>query len=845
MQQQIPHLTAVQPAPTNHNCDVNKLKRAFAYKLFYQQGKTVLSCSLNDYYQAVALTVRDLMQRLFINSSEALLEKESRVVCYLSAEFLTGPHLCNNLINLGVFDEFAQAALETDLDLKAIINQEEEPGLGNGGLGRLAACYLDSLATLQIPAIGYGIRYEFGMFDQEIVNGWQKEFSDRWLQSGNPWEIKKADLTQEVGFGGSVESYLDGEGLRHVRWIPARVVIGVPYDTPIPGYKVNTVSTLRLWSAEAHKSFDFEDFNVGDYFGAVAEKISAENITKVLYPNDEQFQGKKLRLEQQYFFVCCSLKDMIRMHLVNHPNLDNFHEDFAVQLNDTHPAIAVAELMRLLIDKHCLPWEQAWAITTRTFSYTNHTLLPESQEKWPFDLFGALLPRHLEIIHEINHRFLDQVRLRYPGNEEIVRNLSIIDETGPRYVRMAHLACVGSHTINGVAAIHTRLLKKHSLADFHRLWPQKIINITNGVTPRRWMVVSNPRLSQLIIDAIGDGWITDLSQLRRLEPLTDDAAFKQAWRQVKQENKQDVAAYALKTQGAVIDPCALFDVQVKRIHEYKRQHLNVLHIITLYNRIKANPALTLTPRVCIFGGKAAPGYFMAKLMIKFINSVAEVVNSDPDVRQRLRVFFLPNYNVQIGHMVYPMSDLSEQLSLAGKEASGTGNMKFSMNGALTIGTLDGANVEIREEVGEENFFLFGLTVQEVEELQAKGYRPLDYYNSNEELRAALDLIRSGHFSHGDHALFQPLLESLLQEDPYLVLADYQSYVECQSRVAAVYQDTEQWTRMSILNVARMGKFSSDRSIAEYNRRVWQVPVFPIELKWQRVPESGIRFPRLC
>ena len=845
MQQQIPHLTAVQPAPTNHNCDVNKLKRAFAYKLFYQQGKTVLSCSLNDYYQAVALTVRDLMQRLFINSSEALLEKESRVVCYLSAEFLTGPHLCNNLINLGVFDEFAQAALETDLDLKAIINQEEEPGLGNGGLGRLAACYLDSLATLQIPAIGYGIRYEFGMFDQEIVNGWQKEFSDRWLQSGNPWEIKKADLTQEVGFGGSVESYLDGEGLRHVRWIPARVVIGVPYDTPIPGYKVNTVSTLRLWSAEAHKSFDFEDFNVGDYFGAVAEKISAENITKVLYPNDEQFQGKKLRLEQQYFFVCCSLKDMIRMHLVNHPNLDNFHEDFAVQLNDTHPAIAVAELMRLLIDKHCLPWEQAWAITTRTFSYTNHTLLPESQEKWPFDLFGALLPRHLEIIHEINHRFLDQVRLRYPGNEEIVRNLSIIDETGPRYVRMAHLACVGSHTINGVAAIHTRLLKKHSLADFHRLWPQKIINITNGVTPRRWMVVSNPRLSQLIIDAIGDGWITDLSQLRRLEPLADDAAFKQAWRQVKQENKQDVAAYALKTQGAVIDPCALFDVQVKRIHEYKRQHLNVLHIITLYNRIKANPALTLTPRVCIFGGKAAPGYFMAKLMIKFINSVAEVVNSDPDVRQRLRVFFLPNYNVQIGHMVYPMSDLSEQLSLAGKEASGTGNMKFSMNGALTIGTLDGANVEIREEVGEENFFLFGLTVQEVEELQAKGYRPLDYYNSNEELRAALDLIRSGHFSHGDHALFQPLLESLLQEDPYLVLADYQSYVECQSRVAAVYQDTEQWTRMSILNVARMGKFSSDRSIAEYNRRVWQVPVFPIELKWQRVPESGIRFPRLC
>ncbi len=844
MQKQIPYLNSAQPAPTNHNCDINKLKRAFAYKLFYQQGKTVLSCSLNDYFQAVALTVRDLMQRLFINSTEALIEKECRVVCYLSAEFLTGPHLCNNLINLGVFEDFAQAAQETDLDLKAIINQEEEPGLGNGGLGRLAACYLDSLATLQIPAIGYGIRYEFGMFDQEIVDGWQKEFSDRWLQNGNPWEIKKADLAQEVGFSGTVESYLDEEGKHHTRWVPARVVIGMPYDTPILGYKVNTVSTLRLWSAEAHKSFDFEDFNTGDYFGAVAEKIAAENITKVLYPNDEQFQGKQLRLEQQYFFVSCSLKDMIRMHLFNHPSLDDFHQDFAVQLNDTHPAVAVPELMRLLMDQHCLPWDQAWDITTRTFSYTNHTLLPESQEKWPIDLFGALLPRHLEIVYEINRRFLDQVRLRYPGNEDIIRNLSIIDETGPRYIRMAHLACVGSHTINGVAAIHTRLLKTHLLADFHRLWPQKIINITNGVTPRRWILVSNPRLSHLLIDAIGDRWITDLSQLRRLEPLADDSAFRFAWRQVKQENKQDVADYAQKTQGIVLDTAALFDVQVKRIHEYKRQHLNVLHILTLYNRLKANPALTITPRVCVFGGKAAPGYFMAKLMIKFINSVAKVVNNDPDVNDRLRIFYVPNYNVQIGHMVYPMSDLSEQLSLAGKEASGTGNMKFSMNGALTIGTLDGANIEIREEVGEENFFLFGLTVQEVEELQANGYRPRDYYNNNEELRLALDLVRSGHFSHGDKELFRPLLDSLLQQDPYLVLADYQSYIECQSRVSAVYQDPEQWTRMSILNVARMGKFSSDRSINEYNRRIWQVPPFPIELKWQRLPEGGIRFPRI-
>jgi starch phosphorylase len=844
MQQQTQNLASVQAAPNNHNGDINKLKRAFAYKLFYQQGKTVLSCSLNDYYQAVALSVRDRMQLLFINSTEALLEKESRVVCYLSAEFLTGPHLVNNLVNLGLSEEFAQAARETDLNLNAVINQEEEPGLGNGGLGRLAACYLDSLATLQIPAIGYGIRYEFGMFDQEIENGWQKEFSDRWLQSGNPWEFKKADLAQEVGFGGTSESYLDSEGNRHVRWTPARVVIGIPYDTPIPGYRVNTVSTLRLWSAEAHKSFDFEDFNVGDYFGAVAEKIAAENITKVLYPNDEQFQGKQLRLEQQYFFVCCSLKDMLRMHLFCHASLDDFHEGFAIQLNDTHPAIAVPELMRLLMDRHCLPWDQAWEITTKSFSYTNHTLLPESQEKWPIDLFGSLLPRHLEIICEINHRFLDQVRLRFPGNEEIVRNLSIIDETGPRYVRMAHLACIGSHTINGVAALHTELLKQHLLADFHRFWPHKIINITNGVTPRRWMLVSNPRLSNLIIEAIGEDWITDLSQLHRLEPLADDPAFQQAWRQVKQDNKQDVAHYALEKRGLPMDAEAMFDVQVKRIHEYKRQHLNVLHIITLYNRIKAEPTLAITPRVCVFGGKAAPGYFMAKLMIKFINSVADVVNNDPDVKDRLRVFFLPNYNVQIGHIVYPISDLSEQLSLAGKEASGTGNMKFSMNGALTIGTMDGANIEIREEVGAENFFLFGLTVQEVEALQSSGYHPLEYYNRNDELRAAIDLIRSGHFSHGDHELFRPLLDSLLQGDPYLVLADYQSYIDCQQRVGEVYRNIEQWTRMSILNVARMGKFSSDRSIGEYSRKVWQVKPFPIKLKWQRLPESGIRFPQL-
>lgn len=832
------------PAVKNSNGDIDKLKRAFAYKLFYQLGKTALSVSLNDYYLAVSSTLRDRMQLLFINSTEALLEKKIRTVCYLSAEFLMGPHLCNNLVSMGLFENFLQATRETGLNLQDIIDHEEEPGLGNGGLGRLAACYLDSLSTLQIPAIGYGIRYEFGMFDQEIENGWQKELSDPWLQPGNPWEIKKPDLAQRVGFGGFVETYKNHDDKSCVRWVPAREVIGIPYDTPVPGYKVNTVSTLRLWSAEATKSFDFQDFNIGDYFGAVHEKIAAENITKVLYPNDKQFQGKQLRLEQQHFFVSCSLQDMIRMHLFENDTLDNFYETYAVQLNDTHPAVAVPELMRLLIDTYCMPWDQAWDITKRTFSYTNHTLLPEASEKWPITLFGSLLPRHLEIIYEINYRFLDQIRLKYPGDVDIIRRMSIIDETHPRSIRMAHLACIGSHTINGVAEMHTRLLKEQTLADFDRLWPEKIINITNGVTPRRWIRVSNPRLSRLITDAIGEKWITDLNELRKLEPLADDAAFRDAWRKVKQANKQDVADYAMKVGGVRIDARAMFDVQVKRIHEYKRQHLNVLHIITLYNRIKADPSLDLTPRVFIFGGKAAPGYLMAKLIIKFINSVADVVNNDPDVGDRLRVFFVPNYNVQTAQTIYPMADLSEQISLAGKEASGTGNMKFSMNGAMTIGTLDGANAEIREEVGAENFFLFGMTVSEVAALQSRGYSPMDYYRDNAELRAAIDLIRSGHFSHGDHELFRPLLDSLLNHDPYFLFADYPSYIECQEQANRIFKDAEQWSRMSILNVARMGKFSSDRSIREYCEKVWRAAPFPVELKWQRVPEGGIRFPEV-
>jgi len=571
----------------------------------------------------------------------------------------------------------------------------------------------------------------------------------------------------------------------------------------------------------------------------VEDKIHAETINKVLYPNDEQFQGKQLRLEQQYFFVSCSLQDMIRIHLFSNDSLDNLDEDFVAQLNDTHPSVAVPELMRLLMDIYFYDWDKAWKITQKVLCYTNHTLLPEAMEKWQLDLFARLLPRHMQIIFEINRRFLDEVRLKYPGDDRRLRNMSIIDETGPRYVRMANLACIGTKAINGVAAMHTELLRRHTLADFNDMYPGKIRNVTNGVTPRRWIAVSNPRLTNLITEAIGEQWLTHLDELRKLETLVDDVPFRDAWRQVKEDNKQDVADMILHDDHQIVNPKAMFDVQVKRIHEYKRQHLNVLHIITLYNRIKANPDIDITPRLFVFGGKAAPGYFMAKRIIKLITSVAQVINNDPDVRDRLKIFFIPNYNVKIGHIVYPMTDLSEQISQAGKEASGTGNMKFSMNGALTIGTLDGANVEIREEVGAENFFLFGLDVDEVMSLQRSGYRPIDYYNTNEELQGVIDLIGSGHFSHGDRELFKPIVDSLLYDDQYMLFADYQDYIDCQDRVSDVFVDPHRWTRMSILNTARMGKFSSDRSITEYSQKIWDIQPLPVELKWQRLPDDGV------
>jgi starch phosphorylase len=823
---------------------IEALKRALADNLYYIQGKDEHFATLYDYYMALAYTVRDRLVHRRIKTAQAYYEKDVKVVYYLSAEFLIGRLLINNLINLGLYEPINQALKESGLALDDLIEREEEPGLGNGGLGRLAACFLDSLATLEIPAMGYGIRYEFGIFDQEIRDGWQVEHPDNWLRFGNPWEIARPDYMVEVKFGGHTESYTDAQGRYRVRWMPRITVYGTPYDIPVPGYGCNTVNTLRLWAARAGQDFDFHVFNAGDYTQAVAAKTFSENISKVLYPNDHTPQGRELRLQQQYFFVSCSLQDIIRLYLRKHDNFDAFPDKVAIQLNDTHPAIGVAELMRLLVDEHQLEWDYAWDLTRRTFAYTNHTLLAEALERWPISLFGRLLPRHLEIIYTINHEFLMEVRQRYPSDAGKLMRMSLIEEGEEKQVRMAHLACVGSHTVNGVAALHTELIKKELMRDFYELWPQKFQNKTNGITPRRWLLLSNPPLAELITEKIGEGWLKNLDELRRLEAFVDDPQFRSRWRQIKHDRKCSFAHYIQRHNGIEMDVNSIFDIQIKRIHEYKRQILNALHVITLYNRIKANPEIEMVPRTVIFGGKAAPGYFMAKMAIKLINSVAEVVNNDPDVRGRLKVVFVANYGVSLGQFAYPAADLSEQISTAGKEASGTGNMKFSLNGALTIGTLDGANVEIREEVGAENFFLFGLTAQEVMDLKAKGYRPMDYYNSNPALKQVIDQLASGFFSPKEPTLFMSIIDSLLNHDEYMLLADYQSYVDCQERVSEAFKDYENWTRMSILNVARMGKFSSDRTIAEYCREIWKVEPTPIELGSYSQSEAGLKIPRV-
>ncbi|MEB3214004.1 MAG: glycogen/starch/alpha-glucan phosphorylase [Leptolyngbyaceae bacterium] len=822
----------VQVEDDRTGLSVGTIKRAFLDNLYYIQGKFPKLATKNDYYMALAFTVRDRLLQRWINTTSTYTESASRTISYLSAEFLMGPHLGNNLINLGIQDQVKQAIEELGLDLEDLLEQEEEPGLGNGGLGRLAACYLDSMATLELPSMGYGIRYEFGIFDQDIVDGWQVEVTDKWLRFGNPWEIIRPEWAVEVKLGGTTEPYEDENGNYRVRWNPYQVVRGVPYDTPILGYRTNTCNTLRLWAAEAPESFDFDAFNSGDYLGAVKRKMVSENLSKVLYPNDNISQGKRLRLAQQAFFVSCSLQDMFRILIDQGLQVTQFAEKFTLQLNDTHPAITVAELMRLLIDEYDVDWDAAWGITQRSVAYTNHTLLPEALERWPLPLFENLLPRHLEIIYELNYRFIEEIKEKFPEDEDRIQRMSLIDESGERYVRMANLACVGSYAINGVAALHTELLKSGVLKDFYEMYPEKFSNKTNGVTPRRFMVLSNPRLSNLITEKIGDNWIKHLDDLKKVEDYADDSGFRGQWWQIKHDIKRDLSNYIGKNYGVKIDPSSLFDIQAKRIHEYKRQHLNALHIVTLYNRLKANPSLDITPRTFLFGGKAAPGYFMAKLMIKLITSIADVVNNDPIVGDRLKVLFLKDYNVKFAQRIYPAADLSEQISMAGKEASGTGNMKFAMNGALTIGTLDGANVEIREEVGEENFFLFGLTAPEVQELKAKGYRPRDYYAANPELKEVIDSIAGGAFSNGDKQLFKPLIDSLMNQDMYLLFADYASYVEAQEQVSQAYRNYEHWVRMSIVNSARMGKFSSDRSIRDYKNEIWKIDPVSIEINDQ-------------
>ncbi len=783
------------PAPN----EAAAVLHSFTNHLLYSLAKDQYSATARDRFMSLALTVRDRLIERWISTQQRYYRRDAKRVYYLSAEFLMGRALANNLLNLGLYDTAREAMRMMGLEVSDLLEQEVDAGLGNGGLGRLAACFLDSMATLDVPGYGYGIRYEFGMFDQEIKAGWQIEKPDEWLRFGNPWEMPRPEYWVPVGFGGRTEEHFDHGQLR-IHWAPEEQVIGVAYDTPIAGYGNATVNTLRLWRARASEEFDLTLFNDGDYERAVLEKNRSETISKVLYPSDVKMFGRELRLKQQYFFVACSLHDIVRRHLVAHKSLDDFADKIAIQLNDTHPAVAIPELMRIFVDEHQLPWDKAWELTVATFGYTNHTLLSEALETWPVEIFGKLLPRHLAIIFEINRRFLRQVMNRFPYDEQRISRMSLVDEgdgqLSSKRIRMAYLAVVGSHSVNGVAALHTQLLQQDLLHDFHEMWPERFNNKTNGVTPRRWLLGANPLLSEAITARIGDGWTVDLDELRKLEPLADDETFRAAFRDIKQRNKEQLAAYIEREQGITVDRNSIFDVQVKRLHEYKRQLLNLLHVVALYLRIKNQPDLPMVPRTCIFGGKAAPAYAVAKLIIKLINSVAAVVNVDP------------------------------QVSTAGKEASGTGNMKFALNGALTIGTLDGANIEIRDEVGHENFFLFGLTAQEVQDLLRRGYRPRDFYEQNAELRAVLDLIHGGFFEPEHPELFRPLVQSLLDHDPYLLLADFASYADCQQRVEQAFVDKERWTRMAILNVARMGKFSSDRTIREYAEQIWKAQSVP-------------------
>ena len=794
-------------------------------------GRDKQHCTSHYLYEALAYTVRDRLMERWKETRYAYEEKDARRTCYLSLEFLMGRSLSNAMLNLGITDAVTRMLYDYGIELEEVETAEHDAGLGNGGLGRLVACFLDSCATLQLPVLGYGLRYEYGMFRQELVNGYQIEEPDHWLRDGNPWELERPEYTQRIHFGGRTESYTDENGAQRVRWVNTHDVLAVPYDIPVPGFRNDTVNSLRLWKSTSTDEFDLDEFNAGDYAEAVESKNNAEHITMVLYPNDASENGKELRLRQQYLLASASLKDVLRRWMRLHgDDFDTLADKHCFQLNDTHPSIAVAELMRLLVDENRVDWDRAWDIVTRSMAYTNHTLLPEALEKWPVQMFQNLLPRLLEVIYEINARFLARVAQRWPGDTDRLRRLSIIEEGDTPMVRMAYLAIVGSYSVNGVAELHSQLLKEGLFRDFFELWPDKFNNKTNGVTQRRWLAMCNPDLSALINEHIGDGWVTKLDKLKGLTKYADDAAFQQRWREVKLANKQRLADMVERDCGVKIATSALFDVQVKRIHEYKRQLLNALHVIHLYNRIKRGDTANWTQRCVLVGGKAAPGYAMAKDIIKLISNVAKIINADPDVGDLLKVVFLPNYRVSAMEVICPGADLSEQISTAGKEASGTGNMKFMMNGAITIGTLDGANIEILEEVGDDNFFLFGLDAAQVAETR-EDYRPWDIIDADADLYAVMQLLKSGYFNQFEKHLFDDIINSITSaSDPWLTAADFRTFIDTQERVAAAYRDQQSWTRMSILNTANSGKFSTDRTMLEYNSGIWNLsPVTPLPL----------------
>lgn len=800
------------------------LEKSFRYNRQYTLAKDQFTATAYDNYLAMAHTVRDRLVERWISTQQRYHRAKMKRIYYLSMEFLIGRLLGNNLYNLGIWDEAKGAMEDLGFDLEEIREEEMDAGLGNGGLGRLAACFLDSMATMGIPAHGYGIRYDYGIFNQKIVNGAQVERPDEWLKLGNPWEISRPEYAVKIKFYGKTYTYQDKDGKSHVKWADADSILAMPYDIPIPGFKNDVVNTLRLWSARSTEEFQFEYFNHGDYEKAVYDRMHSENISRVLYPNDNMTRGKELRLKQEYFFTAASIADIIRRFKSDNKNIKDFPEKVAIQLNDTHPALAIAELMRVLIDEENLKWEEAWDIVFHTFAYTNHTVMPEALECWPVPLFEKLLPRHMEIIYEINFRFLREVAAKFPGDNLRLRRMSLIEETDIKQIRMAYLCIASSHSINGVSELHTHLLETELFRDFYEFAPERFNNKTNGITQRRWLNKSNPKLAQLITALVGDEWITDLFKLSKLEKFKDDAGFRKKWNQVKRDNKTVLAGYIFKTMGIDVDPDSLFDVQVKRIHEYKRQVLFVFYIISQYLKIKNNPSSDVIPRTFIFGGKAAPGYYMAKLIIRFINSVASVINSDKSLDGKLKVVFLENYRVSLAEKIFPASDLSEQISTAGTEASGTGCMKFMVNGALTMGTLDGANIEIADAVEKENIFIFGLTIDDIKKIKLKGYRPQDFIDQSPELKEIMDLIRGNFFSPIDMGAFNSIVESLTYGDPYFVCADFVSYCKAQEDVSKLYKNKEAWTQKAILNLARSGNFSSDRTIAQYAKDIWNLKV---------------------